>query len=94
MMMARSPPLAASAKKMLHICVGANSITAALGNVNVTLKPTECLGMTGEKSSWGRAKKTDFRGNHRDQLNGPHQFLMFALHLSVRHFTVVLVSIT
>lgn len=62
----------------------------ALGNVNVTLKQTGSLGMTGENQAGGKPKMADFRGNHRDQLNGPHQFLMFRLHLSVRHFTVAL----
>lgn len=50
--------------------------------------------MTAENQAGGKPKMADFRGNHRDQLNGPHQFLMFRLHLSVRHFTVVLVSKT
>ena len=90
-MIARSL-LVASAKKDAPNLRGANSITAALGNVNVTLKQTGSLAMTGENQAGGKPKPDVFRGNHRDQLNGPHQFLMFRLHLSVSHFTEVLVS--
>lgn len=76
-------------KDASYLC-GANSITLALGNVNLTLKQTGSAGMTGENQAGGKPKTADFRGNHRDQLNGRHQFLMFRLHLSVRHFTVIL----
>lgn len=51
--------------------------------------------MTGENQAGGEPKRLTFRGNHRDQLNGRHQFLMFMhLHLSVSHLAVVLVSKT
>lgn len=56
MMIARSPLLTASAKKMLHICVGPIQSHWHFGNVNVTLKQTESLGMTGENQAGGKPK--------------------------------------
>lgn len=93
MMIARAPLLAASAEKMLHICVGPVQSHWHSGML-MWHWSRQSLGMTGENQAGGRPKKTDFRGNHRDQLNYSHQFFMFKLHLSVTHFTVSLVSKT
>lgn len=57
MMIARSPLLSASVKKDAPYLRGANSITLALGNVNVTLTQTESLGLTGENQAGGEPKR-------------------------------------
>lgn len=54
-MIARSL-LVASAKKDAPYLRGANSITPALGNVNVKLKQTGSLAMTGENQAGGKPK--------------------------------------
>lgn len=69
---------------MLRIWTGTIKIKLVLGNVNVTLKQTECLRMRGEN----QARKINFRGNQRDQLKGLYQFLILMLHLPVMHFSV------
>lgn len=85
-MTARSAPLTASAQKMLHVCVG---LFRSRWNFGVMMW------------HWSRDRVWVWRGakntrlhhrNHGDQLNGLHQFWMSTLHLSVWHFTVVLVS--
>lgn len=57
MMMARSPLLTASAKKMLRICVGPIQSHWHSGNVNVTPRQTGSLGMTGENQAGGKPKR-------------------------------------
>lgn len=92
-----SSPLNTSAKMMLQICVGLIQSSWHFGDINVTVKwpGTESVGiyiyMTGE-ITLGWSKKTGFRGNHIDNKNDQHQFLILMLRLSGMCCTEALVS--